>query len=279
MIFRRIACVPQCPGARECEGRALCPYARMFEPSALENGPSGLVDWPRPFVFRATHLDGSTVRPGAAFSFDLNLFDMRSPAIAYLVMAFSQLAREGLGPSRGRADLSEVWQVGEGGESVARIFDGQSFLLQDGPAAMELSLAPEAEPVERIRVQFKTPTELKSGQQVAVRPEFGVLASRIRDRLSTLRKCYDDGPLAIDFREFGERAAGVRMTRCEIRQVAVERRSSRTGQVHPIGGFVGEAEYEGDLAEFVPYLKAAKWVGVGRQTVWGKGEIAHFLIS
>ncbi len=25
------------------------------------------------------------------------------------------------------------------------------------------------------------------------------------------------------------------------------RRSSRTGQVHPIGGFIGEAEYEGEL--------------------------------
>jgi len=108
---------------------------------------------------------------------------------------------------------------------------------------------------------------------VAKRPEFGVLAARIRDRLSTLRECYDDGPLAIDFRGFGERAARVRMTRCETGRVEVARRSSRTGQVHPIGGFVGEAEYEGELAEFVPYLKAAKWVGVGRQTVWGKGAI------
>ena len=95
--------MPQCPGARECEARASCPYARMFEPSALEGGPSGLADWPRPFVFRATHLDGCTVRPGEAFSFDLNLFDMRSPAIAYLVLSFAQLAHEGLGPSRGRA--------------------------------------------------------------------------------------------------------------------------------------------------------------------------------
>ena len=49
---------------------------------------------------------------------------------------------------------------------------------------------------------------------------------------------------------------------------------TQTGQVHPIGGFVGEAEYEGELGEFVPYLKAGKWVGVGRQTVWGKGEIS-----
>jgi hypothetical protein len=40
-----------------------------------------------------------------------------------------------------------------------------------------------------------------------------------------------------------------------------------------LGGFTGWAEYEGELREFVPYLEAARWTGVGRQTVWGKGEI------
>lgn len=272
-IFRRIACVPHCAGARDCEIRASCPYARMFEPSALAGGPSGLADWPRPFVFRATHLDGRTVKASETFSFDLNLFDMGSPAIAYLVLAFAQLAHEGLGPRRGRANLTEVSQVGESGEQVARIYDGESLLLQQSAAPMELSLELPPERVERVRVRFVTPTELKSGQQLTQRPEFGVLAARIRDRLSTLKKLYDDGPLEIDFRGFGERAAGVRMARCEIRRVEVERRSSRTGQVHPIGGFVGEAEYEGELSEFMPYLRAAKWTGVGRQTVWGKGEV------
>src|SRR5258708_28887855 len=136
----------------------------MLEASALEGGRSGLAGWPGSFVFRATHLDGCTVRPGAAFSFDLHLFDMRSPAIAYLVLAFSQLARDGLGPSRGRAGLSEVWQVGEDGEPVERIFDGESFLLQQGPAPMELRLDPASQPVGHVRVRFTTPTELKSGQ-------------------------------------------------------------------------------------------------------------------
>jgi len=36
---------------------------------------------------------------------------------------------------------------------------------------------------------------------------------------------------------------------------------------------VGEAEYEGNLAEFVAYLCLGKWIGVGRHTVWGKGEM------
>ena len=69
-------------------------------------GPSGLLDWPRPFVFRAGHLDGETVAPGEPFSFDLNFFDLRSPAaIGHLGAAFAELAREGLGPGRGRAEL------------------------------------------------------------------------------------------------------------------------------------------------------------------------------
>jgi len=267
-----MVCVPECPGARTCERRASCPYARMFEPSGRASGPSGLEDWPRPFVFRASHLSNATIAPGASFFFDLHWFDMRNPAIGSLVLAFAELAREGMGPRRGRAELAAVWQLNETGEPAAQLFEGTSMLQRD-VEAMQLSLRPEPAPVGRVRVRFVTPTELKAGQQVVDRPEFGVLASRVRDRVSTLRSLYDDGPLAIDFREFGERASHVRLTHCDLRRVDATRRSTRTGQVHSIGGFVGEAEYEGELAEFVPYLKVAKWTGVGRQTVWGKGEL------
>jgi hypothetical protein len=127
--------------------------------------------------------------------------------------------------------------------------------------------------VRRLRVEFVTPTELKSGDRLVARPDFGVLFSRARDRVSTLRALYGAGPLQIDFRAMGERALDVRMTRCDLRQVEAARRSSRTGQVHGLGGFVGAAEYEGELDEFIPYLEAARWTGVGRQCVWGKGEL------
>ena len=252
LLFQKVACAPQCPGAKECELRASCPYARMFEPSAIGPGPSGFADWPRPFVFRATHLDGRTVLPGEPFWFDLNLFDLRGSAVAYLKLAFAQLGTHGLGPGRGRAELVEV---------------------RGDEAPLELSLDAIAEPVRQVRVRFLTPTELKSAQGLTDRPEFAVLAGRIRDRVSQLRALYGEGPLDLDFRGFGERAALVRMTRCELRQVEIDRRSSRTGQVHSLGGFVGEAEYEGELSEFVPWLRAAKWTGVGRQTVWGKGAL------
>jgi hypothetical protein len=259
-IFRRIACLPECPGARTCQRRQTCPYALIFEPGgeprAQGRGPSGLADRPRPFVFRANHLDGRIIGGAVEFYFDLNLFDLRGEdTIGCFTRSFEELAQEGLGPRRGRAELISVEHRNGTTEPLA------------------LSLDPPAEPVGRVRVRFLTPTELKSGNELAERPEFGILAARVRDRVATLAELYGQEALDIDFRGFGERARQVKMTRCQTAQVAAKRRSSRTGQVHSIGGFTGEAEYQGDLAEFVPYLQAAAWTGVGRQTVWGKGQL------
>jgi hypothetical protein len=69
------------------------------------------------------------------------------------------------------------------------------------------------------------------------------------------------------------RAERVATLRSNLQWCSFRRRSSRTGEVHPLGGFTGEVCYSGELAEFVPYLEAAYWTGVGRQTVWGKGAV------
>jgi hypothetical protein len=272
-IFRRLACVPGCTDARTCERRESCPYARIFEPSARGRGPSGLQDPPRPFVFRAAHLDGRRLEPGESFHFDAHIFDMREPALAYFVLAFAQLAHEGLGPGRGRAELVRVDQLGADRTPQAQVFDRGTFLVRSPVQPIELDLRPAAAPVRRVRVRFLTPTELKGAGEVALRPEFGLLFARVRDRLSALRTLYGAGPLELDFKGLGERAARVRLAGSRLRWTETTRRSGKTGERHPFGGFTGEADYEGELAEFLPFLKAAQWTGVGRQTVWGKGEM------
>jgi hypothetical protein len=247
VALRRLAC--RCPGDGHADS---CVYARVFEPEALARGPSGLADLPRPFVFRAAHLDGRRVAPGEQLHFDVNLFYQEAKLIDAFGEAIETLAREGLGPGRGRAVVAE--------RSAAT-------------PPVVIDLAPDADAPPRVVVRFLTPTQLKQCQRLARRPEFAVLFARARDRVSTLRATYGPGPLAIDFRALGDRAAAVRMVRCDLRAESFERTSSRTGQTHPLGGFTGEAEYEGALAEFLPILRAAQWTGVGRQTVWGKGAI------
>jgi hypothetical protein len=272
-VFRQLACVPECREARSCEIARECPYALVFEPRqewAEAAGPSGLADWPRPFVFRALHLDGVRLQPGETFHFDVNLFEAPNKVLPYFVLAFRQLAEAGLGPAHGRAGLARV-------EDLAG-YDGQPQVVYDGTrlhnrelAGMRFEFSAEEKARERLTVRFLTPTEMKSGGELVDKPEFGVLLRRLRDRISNLRVFYQGGPLAIDFEELGRAADEVRIVRNELRRVEAERLSSRTGQRHSLGGFVGEVEYEGALGTLTPFLRAGEWVGVGRQTVWGKG--------
>ena len=216
-------------------------YKRIFEPGTSQAGPSGFSDWPRPFVIRGGALSGCGVQPGERFGFNLNLFDTSTTTLDHITRAFANWT-----------DLVTV---------------------EHSPVSVDLSS--RCERVSRIRIEFQTPTGLRNTDT----PEFGVLLPRIRDRVSTLRSLYGGGPLEIDFRLLGERSRSVRMSRYELTPVAIERRSSRTGQRHGIGGFVGFAEYEGDLAEFVPYLEAAHWTGVGRYCTWGNGQIAVEILN
>ncbi len=241
-------------------------YQRLFQPVAPpgRHVPSGLADWPRPFVLRASHLDGQTFPAEARFFFDVHIFELRQPFLTDFEAAFTELADKGIGVRRGRAQLELIEQL-----------DLTDSPLPAGERAQpsQLSLDPDPQPIFAVQLRFLSATELKTAGGLAERPDFPILFGRLRDRISTLRALYGPGPLAIDFRAAGERAAAVRMVRCELTWEKTERKSGRTGQIHPLGGFLGEADYEGDLAEFMPWLRLARWVGIGRQTVWGKGDV------
>jgi hypothetical protein len=215
-------------------------YARLFEPASPGRGPSGLSNLPRPFVIRCRALNG-TVQPGDHFCFDLHLFDI--PALEHFTKAFAQWV-----------DVISV-----------------------DHRAVTVDLGARSNPVSRIRVHFLTPTELKAASADAI--DFAVLLARARDRVSTLRSLYGAGPLEIDFRGLAQRARAVKTLRSELHPVIVERRSSRTGLRHGIGGLVGFTEYEGDLSEFLPYLEAASWTGVGRHCTWGNGQIRTEILN
>ena len=246
-------------------------YARLFEPGRAGGRPSGLQDWPRPFVFRTAAVDGREIAPGEAFHIDMHMFDGRPELMAAIRAAFEQLRETGLGPGRGRAALSRVEQIGK--DETTWEMAGQP----GPPTVVSLDAGPGDRTVRRVRLRFLTPTELKGGNGPGIvpggGPEFGVLFARLRDRISTLRALYGAGPLEIDFRGLGARARAVELLSSDLNWTSARRRSSRTGQSHPLGGFTGEAEYAGELGEFLPWLRAARWTGVGRQTVWGKGDV------
>ena len=233
--------------------------AGLFSPAPA--GPSGLKLAPRPYVLRTRSLDGRDLLPGELFSFDIHVFEWRVPVRDYFRGAFEMMAAQGLGP----------------GSTRARFMGVDTIDLDGNPAAAGfrcvVPLEPHVEAVNSVTLLFLTPTELKAEGRVVDEPEFRHLFARLRDRIAMLSALYGAGPLEVDFRALGERSRAVKLERSSLTWEYASRKSTRTGQTHPLGGFTGTAEYRGPVAEFLPWLRAAQWVGVGRQTVWGKGEV------
>lgn len=211
-------------------------YAQLFEPRQIPlAGPSGFLNRPRPFVLRAGHLDGRSVQAGESFHVDLHLFKNALPDPFTQAMERTRLGR------------------------LRSVTSEQKVLSLDNALGSITGLS----------VRFVTPTELKTAGGLTQALHFPILFSRTRDRIRAL--CEHE--LTLDFSGMAQRARSIVLASQCLTHQRVNRTSRKTGQTHPLGGFLGEAYYTGDLNEFAPLLEAARWTGIGRQTVWGKGTI------
>ena len=112
------------------------------------------------------------------------------------------------------------------------------------PIALSLDPLPAAES-QVLTLRFLTPTELKSEGEIVRDPPFKVVLARARDRVATLSSLYGGGPLDLDFRGMADRAGEIRTVSSNLRWESGQRKSSRTHQVHPLDGFIGEMTYQG----------------------------------
>ncbi|HZR63864.1 MAG TPA: CRISPR system precrRNA processing endoribonuclease RAMP protein Cas6 [Terriglobales bacterium] len=289
-VFRRLCCVPQCQAAKNCPLAGTCPYKAIFEPSppAGSDRLSKYQDIPRPFVFRAPQTQKTRFGEGERFEFDLVLIGRALEFLPYFVLAFRELAAEGIGLNRAKCKLERVEAIepvlndvrtSERASHVIYSADDQLFRsngngtskLWFGSRIQAFSLANGNGTAPRINVRFLTPTFLRAEGDIVRRPEFHHIFKRLRDRINALSTFFGTGPLDVDFRGLGERSEKVRTVASRFEWVERARTSSKTGQRHELSGFVGEATYEGDMAQFVLWLAVGELVHVGKHTAWGNG--------
>lgn len=285
VAFRRLVCIPQCREARRCPLDGTCPYRVIFEPSPPPGGDrlSKYQDLTRPFIFRPP-LDATAIyQPGQTFDFILTLVGKAVDYLPYFILAFREVAREGIGLNRARCELEcvealrpadlgpealpAVSSAPQGGGSAGRpspssqgdgpslaaesqvIYTRRDDLFRSPPSTsladwIDLRLRRSAGDSRRLTVTFLTPTYLKSEGAPVRQPEFHHLFKRVRDRLNALSTFYGPGPIDADFKGLGEAAEKVRTVERHVQWVDRSRRSSKTGQRHELSGFVGECTYD-----------------------------------
>ncbi|MGD0459638.1 MAG: CRISPR system precrRNA processing endoribonuclease RAMP protein Cas6 [Terriglobia bacterium] len=236
----------------------------------------------------------TTYRPGEAFDFSLTLLGKAVDYLPYFVLAFRELAREGIGLNRAPCELERAealtpenadFEAAPASLSKDQVIYSREEDVFRQPAPFTLAdwvrprLLEWTNANRRITISFLTPTYLKFREQAVLRPDFHHVFKRVRDRLNALCTFFGPGPIDADFKGLGEAAEKVQTVKCDVHWVERYRTSSRTHQRHELSGFVGSCTYEYPTDESgISNLDLFKWIlagellHVGRHTAWGNGS-------
>ncbi len=274
--FRDLACSQRNCECSKCLLSSVCAFAYVFATGPVPGAGrfKSLESVPRPFLFEPPPGEAVTYQPGQAFEFGLTLFGRGIDYLPYFIISFKELADKGLGIGRGRAHLERVSSDGrlvfEASDNMIRP-TGNSLDAVEALARMRARLDGRL-PTETLRVRFETPTRLKHADHLTDSPAFAVLVRALLRRASALASLHGGRDLGLDYRAMIEKAEAVRLERDETIWVDLERYSARQDTRMKLGGIVGEAEYAGDLAPFVPLLAVGEWTHVGKNATFGLGK-------
>jgi len=252
---------------------------------------SNLRDIPRPFVIEPPADDKTEYIAGEELAFRLVLVGRSVAYLPYFVTAFRELGRTGIGRRRAGFELVKVSQVsgaewlagpGDGtldGGQMASVFDaslGERVTLAGVEdcciGAGEVTQAAKTLSPTRIRVEFLTMTRLKHSDSLRSSPAFHVLVTALLRRVSSLAYFHHGVDLNLDYSGLVERAKEVRLAADDTRWVNWTRYSNRQDRSMNLGGLVGGATYEGEVAEFRELLVLGSVVHVGKNTTFGLGQ-------
>jgi hypothetical protein len=121
---------------------------------------------------------------------------------------------------------------------------------------------------------------LQEGGKLLETLSFTSFIKAVFRRLDLLGKAHGQGGLELDFSRWLNLADTVRTPKQDLRWVDWERRSFRQNKNMKMGGMTGRVVFEGSIRPFIPFIKAAEIVHVGKNTAFGLGKIcSHLLIN
>lgn len=272
--FKHVAC----PLRRECEAcahREVCVYAYVFDTPAPSNGSSltrgSYVA--HPFVLEPPEDTPSEVAHGGELSLGLILIGRAIPLAPYFLAACREMGGRGLGKGRGRLRLERVLAKEPGDAKGRVVYDGEADLLAPAvPPWSDADLPSPPQDVERVTLDFRTPTRLRQDADLVVRPEFTTLATALLRRVSVLAEIHCGHRAEIGARELLASAADVKVVNSDLRWHDWERYSARQDTRMALGGFVGRITFAGPLGPWLPLLRLGEVLHVGKGTSFGLGK-------
>lgn len=269
--FRRVICAIKKEDCFNCLLKDKCVYSYVFEtpPPPDTKMMRKYKAAPHPFVIEPPPEKRMGYKPGDEINFGLILIGRAFDYLPYFIYAFDEMGKIGIGKGKGKYRLREVSFGG------STIYDSQSKTLKSFKAD-DVALAFPGEGDEhgdsKVTLNFLTPTRIVYNTGLALDLEFHILVRQLLRRLSLLYYFHCDGdPSAWDFKGIIKKAEGIKVAKRELKWYDWERYSARQDTRMKMGGFIGKITFEGDIAPFMPLIRAGEVLHVGKGTSFGLG--------
>lgn len=123
-----------------------------------------------------------------------------------------------------------------------------------------------------ITLNFITPARIIVNEDLVVDLEFHHLIRSLLSRISTLSYFHHGKRMEIDFKGLIERASRIRAKERNTKWYDWERYSAKQDTKMKMGGFIGKVTFEGDLNEFLPFIRLGEIIHAGKGTSFGLGK-------
>lgn len=274
-VFKRVVCLEF---QKDCSGCILkynCAYSYIFETPLPKDTEvlSRIQNIPRPFVLEPP-LEGKThYQPLDELRFGLVLIGKAMDFLPYFVFTFEELGRRGLGKKRGRLNLLAIYSLR--GEERKQIYFGESKSINDDALIVRFNdLAKLETSVQRIHIEFLTPTRIQQKNIILRKIDFHSFIQNLLGRISMLSYFHCGTKLELDFKGILERARTVKVENSQLGWNSWNRYSSRQKRYMKWDGVLGGLDFVGQLNEFLPYILLGEYVHIGKGTAFGLGRIA-----
>lgn len=269
--LRRTACVTRQPTCNGCLLVHGCVYSQLFEtPPPPGLALPGFSAVPHPFVLDLDPLAPRCREAGENLVVGATLMGAAATQVPYLIHAFGEAGKRGIGTARGRFTLETVEHESAPGSGVWEpVYQAEEGTYLQRPVA---PLTPPEGPT-RVTLRFVTPMRIKrDGHFVGPRDfDLGDLLRHLYNRLQRLSLLYGGHPDAFR-REPGDPAQGLSVLESTLHWHDWTRYSSRQDTLMQLGGLLGELVIVGPgLPQVWPALWAGQWTHVGKGTAFGLG--------
>ncbi|MEO0131442.1 MAG: CRISPR system precrRNA processing endoribonuclease RAMP protein Cas6 [candidate division WOR-3 bacterium] len=267
-IFRKITCPNKNQRCSDCLLKSKCIYLYIFETPRPENSQimRKYESIPRPFIIEPPLNNKQIYKPGENFIFNLILIGRAIEYIPYFIYTLEEIGNYGIGKNRGHMSLVSITQ------GLRKIYNGGDRKILANIIPQKLSLTKPRKPIKKITIKFLTPFRIIYQEKLTQSLDFHVLIRSLLRRIGLLSYFHADEPYKIDFKYLISKAEKIQTIKANLMFQEQYRYSTRQQQRISIAGMIGEFTYQGDLTEFLPYLKIGEVVHVGKGTVFGMGK-------